>query len=721
MQNILKITGTVLLLAGGIAGIQYLPSFFLSNYRPYYLGIMTVIALLFFVLANKSGEKRALDFYPSVALLLVTAIIGIQLLGGLTEGWNSGILLFVCILICLSANSLVAVLFMLYTWIGYSALYFDNKFELLPYALNSLQTINLFDYGFHLALSSISGLLVLVTNELRIKHLPGRDVLLKLRAYEAGAIPQKVSQDSSKDQEHKTEHEFTTQEYFAEQEKSNIKKMKSQLETLVFFMGRNFNAYSALCFVATGDTGEFYLAASTSKSENLVKDVRIKKASGIVGMASRKKMGFFSGDIKSYPGKIEYYSKNENINSVMALPINDTENDKVIGLLVADAMGIRAFSDEHKELLSRFTQIAAAMITNARLTEEVNKQAKWADSLYETTKRLTKFIKVEDVVGLLGDSLSTIFINDRIVICIFNPKTGKARIWNVVGDKAGVNRGDEFDINNPKSLYGRVFKTKEEVFIHHYRDMNDYVRFEEEEENPFFKPEEMLIVPLLDDKNNVITVVGVESNEKGMYSDRELKMLSTLKANFATSIVKAKIYNELERLATIDGLTQINNHRKFQEALSSELYRTQRYKEKLSLLLMDIDHFKKFNDTYGHPIGDVVLKKVAATIKQTVRTSDLVARYGGEEFVVIVTNADEIHSVNLAKRINKAIDALEIEHEGKILKVQVSIGSATFPTDVFTKQELIDGADKALYYAKEHGRNQVAPFSLLLAEKNQEE
>ena len=171
------------------------------------------------------------------------------------------------------------------------------------------------------------------------------------------------------------------------------------------------------------------------------------------------------------------------------------------------------------------------------------------------------------------------------------------------------------------------------------------------------------------------------------------------------------MYTEMEKLATIDGLTQIANHRKFQDILTQELERSQRYNSPLTLLLLDIDHFKKFNDTYGHPVGDLVLQQVAKALQGSIRTTDYCARYGGEEFVVVLIQADEIQSRVLAERIRAAVENLQIPNENQVLRVTVSIGSATCPSDAGTKQELIDNADKAMYFSKQGGRNRVSYFS----------
>jgi diguanylate cyclase (GGDEF)-like protein len=167
----------------------------------------------------------------------------------------------------------------------------------------------------------------------------------------------------------------------------------------------------------------------------------------------------------------------------------------------------------------------------------------------------------------------------------------------------------------------------------------------------------------------------------------------------------------METLATTDGLTGLNNHRTFQERLTEELERVKRTRAPLSILLTDIDFFKKFNDTYGHPVGDMVLREVAVCIRNTVRLTDFPARYGGEEFAVILPETDERGAFVIAERIRQAVEANIVDSGADKLRVTISIGCATIPVHCMTQTEVIDCADKALYASKRAGRNRVTIFA----------
>ena len=162
-------------------------------------------------------------------------------------------------------------------------------------------------------------------------------------------------------------------------------------------------------------------------------------------------------------------------------------------------------------------------------------------------------------------------------------------------------------------------------------------------------------------------------------------------------------------MAYIDALTGLYNHRYFQETLATELSRASRYHSSVSLIFFDIDFFKKVNDTYGHPAGDLVLKNIATEVKKAVRPSDIVARYGGEEFVVILPETDITGIKVFAARLRRCVEGLITEAEGQQIMVTVSVGGATHsPEQLKTSKELlIQTADRGLYMSKENGRNQV--------------
>ncbi len=173
-------------------------------------------------------------------------------------------------------------------------------------------------------------------------------------------------------------------------------------------------------------------------------------------------------------------------------------------------------------------------------------------------------------------------------------------------------------------------------------------------------------------------------------------------------LLKSKDYEQTYKLAVTDGLTQIYNHRYFQEQMIVNINNFKRYGQVFSIIIMDIDFFKKFNDTYGHQSGDCVLKQVAAILKKNSRTSDVVCRYGGEEMTIILTNTNKKDAQITANKICQAVRNNKFTlANGEKVNVTISVGVATAGENGITPQEIIEYSDKCLYKAKETGRNKV--------------
>jgi two-component system cell cycle response regulator len=171
--------------------------------------------------------------------------------------------------------------------------------------------------------------------------------------------------------------------------------------------------------------------------------------------------------------------------------------------------------------------------------------------------------------------------------------------------------------------------------------------------------------------------------------------------------IESSYHEEIFRLSTVDGLTQVFNRRYFMETIDRELNRARRYDRPLALLIFDIDHFKRCNDTYGHRAGDFVLRRMAELVTMRARKVDVVSRYGGEEFAVILPEVDIKGASLFAEKIRKLVEEETFAFEGRKIPVTISIGVAELDSSIANADDLIQTADRRLYMAKTGGRNQV--------------
>jgi two-component system, cell cycle response regulator len=212
----------------------------------------------------------------------------------------------------------------------------------------------------------------------------------------------------------------------------------------------------------------------------------------------------------------------------------------------------------------------------------------------------------------------------------------------------------------------------------------------------------------------LISAVAARASEKIRLTESNRELVESLRRK-AEELEHAN--SMLRELAERDGLTGLHNHRYFREALDRELARSARHRRLFSLVMIDIDHFKRFNDTYGHLAGDEALKHLAGILQNLCRSSSVVARYGGEEFVMIVPENDSEGARVFADRVRDTVELTPFRNSGEALSLPltISLGISTFPEDGIDARTLIQRADKALYYAKADGRNTVRCYREAMA------
>jgi diguanylate cyclase (GGDEF)-like protein len=205
-------------------------------------------------------------------------------------------------------------------------------------------------------------------------------------------------------------------------------------------------------------------------------------------------------------------------------------------------------------------------------------------------------------------------------------------------------------------------------------------------------------------------VVGVQSSRVGVFGLEHQRLLESLALQIAAALQNAHLYE----LAMVDGLTGLFVRRYFDARIEEEIERSRRYGTPFSVIMLDVDDFKKLNDTYGHLVGDRVLRAIANVVKAQMRGVDTAARYGGEEMSVILPRTEMVGAYNLAERIRESIGELRIttdDEPPKALAVTASLGIAAFPeSKAQTGEDLVRRADRALYRAKKTGKNRVELF-----------
>jgi len=255
-----------------------------------------------------------------------------------------------------------------------------------------------------------------------------------------------------------------------------------------------------------------------------------------------------------------------------------------------------------------------------------------------------------------------------------------------------------------EGIAGEVARTGEAVICNDTQNDKRFktYRFQEMDKRIW----NMICIPL-QVGDEVLGIVSLDNKREG-FTQEDLTKVKHLAGQVAIAVQNAELY---ERSIT-DGLTQLFIRRYFDDHLEQEMKRAARTESQMALLLFDIDHFKRFNDTYGHQVGDWVIQKVAAVAKRCIRDGlDMAARYGGEEFAIVMPDTDIDAAVRVAERLREAVAESFVYHEGNKLTITISLGCAVFPDQANDKETLIQLADTALYASKHKGRNCTTAYS----------
>jgi diguanylate cyclase (GGDEF)-like protein len=265
-------------------------------------------------------------------------------------------------------------------------------------------------------------------------------------------------------------------------------------------------------------------------------------------------------------------------------------------------------------------------------------------------------------------------------------------------------------------LFNQEFRVSNSFFISHtalrQSEHGFFVRPDEASPRPpdEWHENDILITPLMSGEQVIGYLSVRDPHDRRVPTVDKVRTLEIFVAQAVTGLQSARQYEEIRRLTFIDSLTPAFNHRYFQEALAKEVHRHQRAGREFALAMLDIDNFKRFNDSFGHPVGDEILKGLVDELMTNVRDIDVVARYGGEEFALIFPETPAASARDAANRLRELVERREFTFRqlGRTLRITVSIGVAVFPADGETSTDLIDRADAALYHAKKSGKNRVA-------------
>ena len=356
---------------------------------------------------------------------------------------------------------------------------------------------------------------------------------------------------------------------------------------------------------------------------------------------------------------------------VSSLVMPMLKEGNVFGLIELEFDNDTSIDMEFLFLMRIFAAQASLKLQNIILNEQSKINVEFHDSMKNIAKIIETQYELNYIVPLIGEMLDR-FISDHLIYVF-------------------LKQDNEFKLVWPKACKDeRIYETLKQL-----TPETNYILTSDDKIGAF---------PLTSDGEITGCIVARSTLEK--LSKRDISYLEQLTRQSAITINRANTYSKVLQYATLDALTNLNNRRQFEVRLKQEIATTKRQKNPLCAMMVDIDFFKKVNDTYGHASGDAVLRTVASIIKEHLRESDIPSRYGGEEFAVLLPYTHIEEAKIVGERLRKAVETTPIPIDKKNINVTISMGLAEFSPQE-TGEDLFKRADSALYEAKESGRNRV--------------
>jgi two-component system, cell cycle response regulator len=404
---------------------------------------------------------------------------------------------------------------------------------------------------------------------------------------------------------------------------------------------------------------------------------------------------------------LPYYEAPVEIDAFLGIPV--FEGRTLRGILVVDRREGSVFNAAEMDLVASAGAQVMRIVQSERVFQAVERSKHEHERFYKASAALNRALTLAEVYDAAIEGARGVCEFDFAAIATYDARDGSHTLRRVVGEGAEQLDGKRF--RDPAALASMVVKNKLALpAAGEWGDRDDLPVFDQQSRFKDFRSLLLLPLPV---KDEVVGIFMVAARRAAAFPTDRREMLGVIANQVAISMQNGHMYQVLEEQATTDGLTGLVNHRTFQERFSAMLTRAERHNFSVALLLTDIDHFKKINDTYGHPTGDDVLRRVSALLKGSARKIDITARYGGEEFALVLESTERDGAMQLAERIRQEVSQQLFESGKGPFKATLSLGIAVFPQDGRTKPELIKNADTALYAAKHGGRNQAVHFGAL--------
>jgi two-component system, cell cycle response regulator len=476
---------------------------------------------------------------------------------------------------------------------------------------------------------------------------------------------------------------------------SGVVELEKSVEYVLSLLVRGLELH-AVAYYSADPKGRLTLRSSVAGAD-LVRCLDPQEGPLAVAVVRRESLELVGQRAAS---RVAPYVVSEQIGSLYCIPASRGASFE--GLLYFDRISERSLDAHDRKLVDEAIDFILRATENERAFARLEKQAREQAKLYRAAEALGAARNEAEVIELGVESARDVASFDFAAVTLFHKKSGLHEICAVSGGQLEHLVGSTFRQN--AGLVSMVVANQHPLPYRGEYDSERQVLFARGQEPPGLPS--LLVLPLLLHDRALGTLV-LGSRQKGVFSEEVRPTLEVLSRHMAVSLANARMVSRLEEQATTDGLTGLLNKRALIRAAERRIKAAARFGKPLSILVTDIDFFKKVNDTYGHDVGDVVIKGLGEVLRRVQRDTDISGRFGGEEFIVVCEQTDEEGALNLAERVRRELEGTTFQTELGPLRVTCSIGVATFPGSGKDWESLFKATDEALYASKRGGRNRV--------------
>jgi diguanylate cyclase (GGDEF)-like protein len=485
--------------------------------------------------------------------------------------------------------------------------------------------------------------------------------------------------------------------------RASVEEIHQSVHYALDLLRRSLDLHTAL-LLWLNDSGTHLRISEVSTEHDEINDAPLAAGDGVLGaVLAQRKMILLAGLKPSF--KVPYYAGPCPVRALAAIPV--LEGETMRGILAIDRLENRSFTEGEAEMAAQAARFCLRAIQNERVFLQLERAKVEQGKLYRAAQALGAALSEKDVVDAGVSAAREIASFDLAAVTVFDETS---RTHEVV---AATSAGGEIDdlvgtrFSHNAGLVSMVVQNK--CPLPYRGELDSKPKIVLSKRLPWPAHPSLLVLPLVIHDRALGTLV-LGAKRKHAFGESVRPTLEVLASHLAVSLSNARMVQKLETMATTDGLTGLFNKRAMLDAAVQKVAAAARFGRRLSLLVADLDHFKKVNDTYGHDVGDLVISGLGEILKRQKRATDIVARFGGEEFVVLCEQTDEKGAMLLGDRIREDLTKTTFRTPKGVLNVTCSIGIATFPEAGNDWETLFKAADDALYVSKRSGRDRCTAW-----------